>query len=673
MQAPLTLRKIRLAKKAVVDALAEPLGDGVRRPITMPDRGLRPIGFFYGRFSTTNQKQISIEAQLAVAQDLAASLSVSIPVENQYFDAAKSGRSGVKREGWEALLKRIEAGEVGYLFADEQSRLFRGEVEVQQFKTLVTEHNMTLLARDIDTRVPGWEFMFSIRGAVNALELITTRGRIKRSQAENAKRGYAGTAACYGYNLRAHMSADGAKREHSTYEINEEQAKIIRRIFVERRQGKALVDIARNLNRDGVQSPGSAKKRAIRIFDWGVSTVQKVLERAIYKGVYQYADNVKLMPNLEIVNADEWASAQLKNGRPRGRKIRGGGKEWYAGLTRHTCGARLSIVGRTMGRVNTPMLCPHCRTIGAQEKVSTADINIGVMQLRASIEMALKYYFTETRLAECRAALKAKGERSNESKITEVKSKLQRVSAQAERVARALRNLGDDGGMEELEEQIMELRDEKVQLRIELSRLEADGGGVTKSILAKQMLTNPSEVCEYIFGGELKPYEMRVMLARIFPEIVYEGKAPKWWNKPPYSGNARTIEAVDAYGRQKDVSFFLLTLNLGELFAARTGTATVPLDEIKMRIMVERYVRRMEFTAHLVECPVTNAPELPVVTNTYHGIKVSRAITRGEALTDLDLQRKLYEEKTPPQCKHEKRMRRLELGRSIDPRQVTVS
>jgi DNA invertase Pin-like site-specific DNA recombinase len=665
MQAPLTLRKIRRAKQAVFDALADPITHGVRRAITIPEKSLKPLGFFYGRFSTTNQKMMSIEAQLAVAEDLAASLGIGIPLENQYFDAAKSGRSGVRREGWQALMKRIEAGEVGYLFADEQSRLFRGEVEVQQFKGIVARHNMTLLARDIDTRVPGWEFMFSIRGAVNALELITTRGRIKRSQAENAKRGYAGNAACYGYNLRAHMSADGTRREHSTFEINDEQAKIVRRIYAERRQGKTLVDIARDLSSDGVQSPGSAKKGASRIFEWRMSAIQKVLDRAIYKGVYQYADNVKLMPNLEIVNPDEWAGAQLKKSGPRARHIRGGGKEWYAGLTRHTCGCRLSIVGRTMGRINTPMLCPHCRMVGAHEKVSTLEINTGVMQLRASIEMALKYYFTEARLAECRAALKAKGQQSNESRIAEVKRKLERVSAQAERVARALRNLGDDGGMEELEEQMMEIRDEKVQLHLELSRLEADGGGITKSVLAKQLLTEPSDVCEHIFSGNLKPYEMRVMLARIFAEIVYEGRAPKWWNRPPYYGTKRTKEDIEAYGRQKEVCLFLLTLNLGELFAATTGTATVPLDEIQMRIMVERYKGQMEFTAHLLECPVTNSPELPLAPSMHHVTSVSRATKRDEALTDLDLQRSLYEERTPPQCLHEKRKKRLELGRSM--------
>jgi site-specific DNA recombinase len=608
----------------------------------------RKIGYCYSRYSTKNQKEMSIEAQQAVCEDLAATIGVTIPPENRYFDKAKSGKSDTHRPEWEKLLARIRRGEVHYLFADEQSRLFRGEREVIDFKELVNQHQMTVLARDVDSRVPGWEFMFSIRGAINALELITIKGRIKRSLAECVRRGYAVSDPGYGYDLEPVLGPTG-EQTHSEIVINEAEANIIRRIFAERRAGAPLGRICERLNADGVPPPGNKLELEARVAKheaaplWSVGSLSSLLRRVMFKGVYKRGKTAVLMPGLVVISDAEWQAVQTPR---RGARLRGGGKEWSVGLCFCTCGSSLGVKQRIARHIGAYLHCDSCRQRVYIKQAKGRAGSTGENYLRAAIEMGVQAFLTPARIEEYRNHISSINSQSNEERIAPLHKKIQECSAIIQRLTQTLTRIGTDD-LAEIEAALIKTREERGHWRLQLDRLESGRQSAPKHSVKLQLMTDPQKVIQKLFDNSLPVYEVRVMLARIFPQIVFEGKNPESWRPKCKISKAELAERLrlekNADGRARALThFFLLTLNVAELLAAFTGTPPLELGEISIRIMVTQEYRQPVFTAQVLEAPVTNAPEQPITSSVHPGMAL-RSVRRLAKRTDMDLQRKLAE------------------------------
>jgi site-specific DNA recombinase len=127
------------------------------------------------------------------------------------------------------------------------------------------------------------------------------------------------------------LDAAGRKLGHRI-EIYEEQARIIRRIFIEYLKGGSLSGIAYTLNEEGIPSPraGTRHKRQ----GWGSSTIRAMLYNEKYAGVWRFKERewVKIpgtnrrvprardasdvmcteRPELRIIDADLWDEVQIR-------------------------------------------------------------------------------------------------------------------------------------------------------------------------------------------------------------------------------------------------------------------------------------------------------------------------------------------------------------------------
>ena len=117
---------------------------------------------------------------------------------------------------------------------------------------------------------------------------------VTRGMRESASRGfYVASYAPYGY--RKVKVTDGG-RERPKLEIEPYQAQVVRRIFESVLEGKRLIDISKELNREGIISP--------RGNSWGKTTIYKILTNEAYTGTLVWGRrSIRNLPPIRLENA----------------------------------------------------------------------------------------------------------------------------------------------------------------------------------------------------------------------------------------------------------------------------------------------------------------------------------------------------------------------------------
>ncbi len=123
----------------------------------------------------------------------------------------------------------------------------------------------------IDTSNPMGRTFFAIFAGMAENERFVIRDRTAGGRvAKASKGGFAGGQAPYGYT----RDLEGGLR------VVPEQARIVRRIYQERRRKRTLQAIADSLNADGIPAPRGGR--------WAVSTVSYVTDNPKYRGAIEY-------------------------------------------------------------------------------------------------------------------------------------------------------------------------------------------------------------------------------------------------------------------------------------------------------------------------------------------------------------------------------------------------
>ncbi|MGQ4668110.1 recombinase family protein [Metabacillus halosaccharovorans] len=156
--------------------------------------------------------------------------------------------------------------------------------------------------------------MITIFGSIAQEESINIGNSIAWGKRSQAKRGIIKVGnANYGYRIG----------ENYELVIEEEESKVVRRIYADIQAGKNYTQIITGLTRDRIPSP---KGKEV----WGLSTVKQILQNVVYKGDYLYQKYItvdtleeKTAPNegelpqyyIEghhepIIDPDEWEKVQ---------------------------------------------------------------------------------------------------------------------------------------------------------------------------------------------------------------------------------------------------------------------------------------------------------------------------------------------------------------------------
>lgn len=239
----------------------------------------------YARYSSHNQKDLSIEQQVAEAQKYAKELNLAIV--DTYEDRAISGRTD-KRPSFQRMMKDAEKGKFQYVIAWKSNRMGRNMLEAMLNEAKLQELGVKVLyiEEDFDDTAAG---RFALRSMMNVNQFYSESMAedVVRGLNDNAKKCMV-TNGCLPYGYKAD--------EDLKYVVDEPKDDIVREIFTRVACGEAFVDIQNSLNSRGIKT---AKGK-----DWGRSSFHRILSNERYRGIYIY-DNVRIEGGIPRIVSDE--------------------------------------------------------------------------------------------------------------------------------------------------------------------------------------------------------------------------------------------------------------------------------------------------------------------------------------------------------------------------------
>ncbi|MDK1494400.1 recombinase family protein [Sinorhizobium sp. 7-81] len=444
----------------------------------------------YARYSSDNQRDASIEDQLRVCR--ARAEREGWTVVDSYSDRAISGAS-LLRPGVQDLIADGLKRRFDLVLTESLDRLSRDQEDIAGFYK-----RMRFAGVGIVTLSEGevTELHIGLKGTMGALYLKDLADKTRRGLRGRVEDGKSGGGLCYGYDVVRQFDSSGeASRGERT--INEAEANIVRRIFVDYLAGKSSRTIAMVLNSEGVPGPQGS--------EWGPSTIHGnpkrgtgILNNELYIGKLiwnrlRYLKNpdtgkrvsrlnpesdwvVQDVPELRVVDQNLWdavkarqAQLAMEPGTKPGDNLllndRRRPKHLFTGLVKcGCCGGGYSMISKEM------LGCTNARTKGTCDN----RLNIRRDTLEASILNGLDKHLMEPELFE---EFSEEFTREVNKARMEARASLDSASTEIKRIDRELDTLLDlilkGGAAERINEKMVGLEKRKKELSLMLETTEA--------------------------------------------------------------------------------------------------------------------------------------------------------------------------------------------------------
>jgi len=440
------------------------------------------LAVIYTRYSTDRQDPRSIGDQNRTCEEYARDEGLSVVA--RFADEALSGTRD-DRPGLERLLRRAKQLPFHHLLIDDSSRLSRDDIDAKTlvFRTLralgIVVHEVSSGLRSDDENA---ELLWGVKGLIDAQYIRDLRKKTHRGLKGRALEGFCTGGRTYGYANVPEPDPPDPEHPRAVQQVDDDEAKIVRRIFREYADGAALSHIASSLNVKGVPAPydgPSHDKPAGRGWSavqvWSMLRNQRYVGRVVWNKREWAKDPVtkrrrprlrpekdwviRDSPDLRIVPQELWEAVQARHGSARrGVPLNGKAKKrlyLFSGLLRcGLCGAGMSVVGarrKTNSRGETQRwvsfgcsahhgkgdaVCPNKKTIG--ERQVTESVLRGLVDYVQGPNF--KAWVEEATAAAERARKKTTD--SDEDRLAAA------VRTQAARVARAAERFVDSDGSE---------------------------------------------------------------------------------------------------------------------------------------------------------------------------------------------------------------------------------
>jgi site-specific DNA recombinase len=357
----------------------------------------------YARYSSDLQQDKSIDDQFASLQDRARQLGWTVVEE--YADRALSGTS-LRRESLLRLMDDAKQGKFDVVLAEGLDRISRNQTDSHFFFQSMEFVEVGIYTLADNGFLDAMHVTF--RSLQHAQYIKTLGLNVRRGQVGVVRSGRGIGRPPYGYKIV--RTIDLVK---GRWEIDEEHAEIIRRIYRELAAGKSALVIVRGLNAEGSQFVNGRQKNWSQTqilgsfrrkygiarnpiyrgeYIWGKTKVRRSPDGSIVAKMTADSDQERFQrPDLRIVDDDLWEVVQVrlkKSGRyPLGRRRRP--RHLLSGLLFCGCCQNSYIVGahdrvRCSGR-SEKGLCENRRSILRCEIESAIFDALGGELLRAEL------------------------------------------------------------------------------------------------------------------------------------------------------------------------------------------------------------------------------------------------------------------------------------------------
>lgn len=242
-------------------------------PIATADAGLKPKRRVaaYCRVSTMSEEQ---ETSLIAQQDYYFKYILSREdwqFVNIYYDDGISGLSFHNREGFNRMIEDAMAGQIDLIITKSLSRFARNTVDTLVIIRKLKARNIEVYfeKEDIYTLDSKGEFLITLMSSLAQEE--------SRSMSENITWGQRKRFADGIYHMPYSHFLGYDKGPNGTPVINQEQAQIVRLIYLKFLLGETAYAICTYLGEQEIQTPAGEEK-------WAASTVESILTNEKYKG-----------------------------------------------------------------------------------------------------------------------------------------------------------------------------------------------------------------------------------------------------------------------------------------------------------------------------------------------------------------------------------------------------
>ncbi len=281
----------------------------------------------YARYSSENQNERSIEDQIRILKEFAASKGWFVMEDHIYYDKALSGSSIAPRLGLKKLLEVAQKKDVPfqYILVYDTSRVARNPREALEVFEDLTFNNIYVyyVSQNIDTKNPDSKTIIALHGMTDSMLLEKISVRTHDGVESQVIRGFSGGGSHYGYMSKPEYSGKTdkygtPKADGYRIEIDNKEAEVVRRIYtlfgIKGWSAKRIVNL---FNRELIETDSPKPPRGKH---WCVSTLlgskksfRGILNNELYIGKYvwnrtTYKKNPKTGKPKAVINPpDKWA------------------------------------------------------------------------------------------------------------------------------------------------------------------------------------------------------------------------------------------------------------------------------------------------------------------------------------------------------------------------------
>ncbi len=249
----------------------------------------------YARVSSEKQDvDLSISAQLRSLREYASRNNHQVAKE--YVDEAESGKTTARPAFREMIAAaRRSPRPFDLILIWKYSRFARSREDSIVFKTMLRKNGVRVVSISEPAEdTPTGKLLEAMIESLDEFYSANLGEEVSRGMRESASRGfYLSAQAPYGY--RKVKVSDGGK-ERPKLDVKPNEARIVTRIFDLVQEGKGLVEVAKELNRERVAGPKGK--------GWLKTTIRKILTNEAYTGTLVWGRcSVRNLPPIRVENA----------------------------------------------------------------------------------------------------------------------------------------------------------------------------------------------------------------------------------------------------------------------------------------------------------------------------------------------------------------------------------
>ena len=257
----------------------------------------KKIVAIYTRVSTTDQAREGYSLEEQERRLRAKCESEGYDVYKVYTDSGISGKSTENRPAYQQMLKDMRKGKFNMIMAFKLDRISRSIADFEKFFNEIKEYKcgIDLLTDKIDTTGAAGMFFARILAVFAQFEreIIQERTLIGVEGAVN--KGHFGGKPPLGY----HSKIDVDNNKLKQWEINEEEAKIVREIFELCSMGKTYFEISKILKEkypkiiSRIKIDKDTNEKHIVYRQWNDASISTIINNKSYIGIYEHRKTVK--------------------------------------------------------------------------------------------------------------------------------------------------------------------------------------------------------------------------------------------------------------------------------------------------------------------------------------------------------------------------------------------